>query len=70
MSNIYTYTKEIKNREYNKELMNYITEYKELFNHIQRVVFHKIKGTYVKKQGKFTLKDKEALVKYVARTYG
>ena len=37
MSNIYTYTTEIKNREYNKELMNYITEYKELFNKTQRV---------------------------------
>lgn len=70
MSNVYTYTTEIKNRKDNIELMEYITEYKGLFNHIQRVVFHKIKGTYVKKQGKFTLKDKEALVKYVARTYG
>ena len=70
MSNVYTYTTEIKNREYNIELMEYITEYKELFNHIQRVVFHKIKGTYVDNQGEFTLKDKEALVKYVARTYG
>ena len=70
MSNVYTYTTEIKNREENIELMEYITEYKGLFNHIQRVVFHKIKGIYVKKQGKFTLKDKEALVKYVARTYG
>ena len=70
MSNVYTYTTEIKNREENIELMEYITEYKGLFNHIQRVVFHKIKGIYVKKQGDFTLKDKEALVKYVARTYG
>ena len=70
MSNVYTYTTEIKNRKDNIELMEYITKYKGLFNHIQRVVFHKIKGTYVKKQGKFTLKDKEALVKYVARKYG
>ena len=70
MSNVYTYTTEIKNREYNIELMEYITEYKGLFNHIQRVVFHKIKGTYVDNQGEFTLKDKDALVKYVARTYG
>lgn len=69
MRNVYTYTTEIKNREDNIELMKYITEYKGLFNHIQRVVFHKIKGTYVKKQGGFTLKDKEVLVKYVARTY-
>ena len=70
MSNVYTYTTEIKNREENIELMEYITEYKGLFNHIQRVVFHKIKGTYVDNQGEFTLKDKGALVKYVARTYG
>ena len=70
MSNVYTYTTEIKNREYNIELMEYITEYKGLFNHIQRVVFHKIKRTYVDNQGKFTLKDKGALVKYVSRTYG
>ena len=70
MSNVYTYTTEIKNREDNIELMEYITEYKGLFNHIQRVVFHKIKGTYVDNQGEFTLKDKGALVKYVARTYG
>ena len=70
MSNVYTYTTEIKNREENIELMEYITECKGLFNHIQRVVFHKIKGIYVKKQGDFTLKDKATLVKYVTRTYG
>ena len=34
MSNVYTYTTEIKNREYNIELMEYITEYNGLFNHI------------------------------------
>ena len=38
MSNVYTYTTEIKNREYNTDLMKYITEYKELFNKTQRVV--------------------------------
>ena len=70
MSNVYTYTTEIKNKEYNIELMEYITEYKGLFNHIQRIVFHKIKGKYIDNQGEFTSKDKEALVKYVARTYG
>ena len=69
MSNVYTYTTEIKNKKYNTELMEYITEYKELFNHIQRIVFHKIKGKYVDNQGEFTSKDKEVLVKYVARTY-
>ena len=69
MSNVYTYTTEIKNREENIELMEYITEYKGLFNHIQRVVFHKIKGIYVDNQGEFTLKDKGALTKNIATTY-
>ena len=69
MSNVYTYTTEIKNRAYNNLLMDYITEYKGLFNSIQRVAFHKIKDSYEQKQ-KFTLKDKGALVKYIATTYG
>ena len=69
MSNVYTYTTEIKNRAYNNLLMDYITEYKGLFNSIQRVAFYKIKDSYEKKQ-KFTLKDKGALVKYIATTYG
>ena len=69
MSNVYTYTTEIKNRTYNNLLMDYITEYKELFNKIQRVAFHKIKDSYEQKQ-KFTLKDKGALVKHIATTYG
>ena len=47
MSNVYTYTTEIKNREYNVDLMKYITEYKELFNSIQRKTFHIIKKSYV-----------------------
>ena len=68
MSNVYTYTTEIKKREYNKLLMNYITEYKGLFNKIQRVAFYKIKNNYVKNK-KFTLKDKGELVKYIARKY-
>ena len=69
MSNVYTYTTEIKNRAYNNLLMDYITEYKGLFNKIQRVAFHKIKDSYEQKQ-KFTLKDKGALVKHIATTYG
>ena len=69
MSNVYTYTTEIKNRTYNNLLMDYITEYKGLFNSIQRVAFYKIKDSYEQKQ-KFTLKDKDALVKYIATTYG
>ena len=69
MSNVYTYTTEIKNRAYNNLLMDYITEYKELFNKIQRIAFYKIKDSYEQKQ-KFTLKDKSALVKHIATTYG
>ena len=69
MSNVYTYTTEIKNRKYNSLLMDYITEYKRLFNKIQRIAFYKIKDSYVKKQ-KFTLKDKGVLIKYIAKTYG
>ena len=69
MSNVYTYTTEIKNRAYNNLLMDYITEYKGLFNSIQRVAFYKIKDSYEQKQ-KFTLKDKGVLVKHIATTYG
>ena len=69
MSNVYTYTTEIKNRKYNVDLMKYITEYKGLFNSIQRVAFYKIKDSYEQKK-KFTLKDKGALVKHIATTYG
>ena len=57
MSNVYTYTTEIKNREYNIELMKYITEYKELFNSIQRKTFHIIKNSYIN-TGKFRKKDR------------
>ena len=34
MSNVYTYTTEIKNKAYNVDLMKYITEYKRLFNFV------------------------------------
>ena len=68
MSNVYTYTTEIKNREYNVDLMKYITEYKGLFNSIQRKAFHIIKNSYIN-VGEFTLKDKAALTKNIATTY-
>ena len=68
MSNVYTYTTEIKNREYNVDLMKYITEYKGLFNSIQRKAFHIIKNSYIN-TGDFTLKDKAALTKNIATTY-
>ena len=68
MSNVYTYTTEIKNREYNIDLMKYITEYKGLFNSIQRKAFHIIKNSYIN-VGEFTLKDKTVLIKNIATTY-
>ena len=68
MSNVYTYTTEIKNRAYNVDLMKYITEYKGLFNSIQRKAFHIIKNSYIN-VGEFTLKDKAALTKNIATTY-
>ena len=68
MSNVYTYTTEIKNKAYNVNLMKYITEYKGLFNFIQRKAFHIIKNSYIN-VGKFTLKDKDVLIKHIATTY-
>ena len=68
MSNVYTYTTEIKNRAYNVDLMKYITEYKRLFNFVQRKAFHIIKNSYIN-TGKFTLQDKNALTKNIATKY-
>ena len=68
MSNVYTYTTEIKNRAYNVDLMKYITEYKGLFSFVQRKAFHIIKNSYVN-TGKFTLQDKNALTKNIATKY-
>ena len=68
MSNVYTYTTEIKNRAYNVDLMKYITEYKGLFNFVQRKAFHIIKNSYIN-TGKFTLQDKNALTKNIATKY-
>ena len=68
MSNVYTYTTEIKNRAYNVDLIKYITEYKGLFNFVQRKAFHIIKNSYVN-TGKFTLQDKNALTKNIATKY-
>ena len=68
MSNVYTYVTEIKNSDYNKLLMDYITDYKVLFNKIQRITFHRIKKSYIIKDD-FTLQDREILVKYIATSY-
>ena len=68
MSNVYTYTTEIKNRAYNVDLIKYITEYKGLFNFVQRKAFHIIKNSYIN-TGEFTLTDKGVLTKNIATTY-
>lgn len=68
MSSVYTYVTEIKNSKHNDLLMNYITEYKVLFNKIQRITFHRIKKAYITKD-EFTLQDKANLVKYIASSY-
>ena len=68
MSNVYTYTTEIKNRAYNVDLIKYITEYKGLFNFVQRKAFHIIKNSYIN-TGEFTLKDRGVLTKDIATTY-
>ena len=68
MSSVYTYVTEIKNSKHNDLLMNYITDYKVLFNKIQRKAFHRIKQQYIT-NGTFTLKDKASLVKYITSTY-
>ena len=68
MSNVYTYTTEIKNRAYNVDLIKYITEYKGLFNFVQRKAFHIIKNSYIN-TGKFTLQDKNALTKNISTKY-
>ena len=68
MSSVYTYVTEIKNSKHNDLLMNYITDYKVLFNKIQRITFYRIKKAYITKDD-FTLQDKENLVKYIASSY-
>ena len=61
MSNVFTITTELKlNREYNQFVSEYISDYIELFNKIQRLTFHRIKNYYIK-NGKITQKDKNII---------
>ena len=61
MSNVFTVTTELKlNKEYNQLVGKYIFDYIELFNKIQRLIFHRIKNYYIK-NGKITQKDKNII---------
>ena len=61
MSNVFTITTELKlNKEYNKLVGKYISDYIELFNKIQRLTFHRIKNYYIK-NGKITQEDKNII---------
>lgn len=61
MSNVFTITTELKlNKEYNQLARQYIFDYIELFNKIQRITFHRIKNSYIK-NGKITQKDKKII---------
>ena len=61
MSNVFTVTTELKlNKEYNQLAGKYISDYIELFNKIQRLIFHRIKNYYIK-NGKITLEDRNII---------
>ena len=61
MSNVFTITTELKlNREYNQLVGEYISDYIELFNKIQRLTFHRIKNYYIK-NCKITQKDRNVI---------
>ena len=61
MSNVFTITTELKlNKEYNQLVCKYISDYIELFNKIQRLIFHRIKNYYIK-NGKITQEDKNII---------
>ena len=59
MSNVFTITTELKfNKEYNQMFSQYIADYIQLFNQIQRITFHRIKKHYVIARRGMNLKDK------------
>ena len=61
MSNVFTVTTELKlNKEYNQLVGEYISDYIELFNKIQRLTFHRIKNYHIK-NGKITQEDKNII---------
>lgn len=61
MSNVFTIETELKfNKEYNQSVGKYIPDYIELFNKIQRLIFHRIKNYYIK-NGEITQKDRNII---------
>lgn len=61
MSNVFTITAELKlNKENNQMFRQYISDYIELFNKVQRITFHRIKNYYIK-YGSLTQKDKNII---------
>lgn len=61
MRNVFTVTTELKlNKEYNQFVGNYISDYIELFNKLQRLTFHRVKNYHIK-NGKITQKDKNII---------
>ena len=61
MRNVFTVTTELKlDKEYNQFVGNYISDYIELFNKLQRLTFHRVKNYHIK-NGKITQKDKNII---------
>lgn len=60
MSNVFTYTTEIKLNKDNQLLVEYISDYLTIFNKIQRIAFHRIKKLYIQ-YGKLDAKVKNKL---------
>lgn len=61
MSNVFTIATELKlDRECNRLVGEYISDYIEIFNKIQRLTFHRIKNHYIA-FGKVSLGDKNII---------
>lgn len=61
MSNVFTITTELKlNKENNQMFRQYISDYIELFNKIQRITFHRIKNYYIE-NGSLKQEDKNVI---------
>lgn len=55
MSNVFTYTTEIKQNNDNQLLVKYISDYLPIFNKIQRIAFHRIKNSYIQYGASFVI---------------
>ena len=61
MSNVFTMTTELKlDRECNRLVGEYISDYIEIFNKIQRLTFHRIKNYHIE-NGKITHEDRNII---------